>query len=991
MTTMTLTSQPERLETSGVVGTPQGDEDREIEGYTEDMERTTTASLSKSRLRTSPRPSSEVDLLDTSLRPAAEDSNAIPHTPSPCTDDPDVQLALIKLLHDEAKAVKADDAEVPVHLWNQFVARRETVDQATTKALETIRCFALRYYRRKLTRDCTKYLRTMHGQGWNAQKRRGKGNIDHDANAMKEIVWRAANNSWFEYPAGSRVHFFRFPRKYLKLARDGVPIFYKSAGPDVIKSQPPMQQEERRVLKDKIWKMWKKQYVEAPSRKLSSAIMYFAVPKGKDDWRTVFHAGANGLNDSVWAPSFWLPTVDSLLRIVDDTSFMEDRDLGEMFLNFELHHNTRRFTGIDVKPLEFSKEECPHRWLWWTKNLMGFRSSPYNSVKMYLIAEEIIKGDRLDGDNPFHWHHIELNLPGTKSYTPTRAWITKRRVDGSLATDMVVFVDDKRISGGGQQRVKEAGHASSTRESYLGIQDALRKWRSAGGTKLPGAWAGAVVHVDEEKGVMILTSQEKWDRMKEICRHWLEIVAAGETALDFKKLQSDRGFMVYATRPYPAMKPYLKGFHLSLEMWRGDRDAEGWKIKDKSTRDPDDEEDDEEAILAGLGTHVGPPSGITCAVPRFRSDLEAILVLAASPTPLKRVVRSKKMLTAYYGFGDASSDGFGATVERAKGLQGRYGLWGSNESEQSSNHRELLNLVETVEEEARAGGLMDTEMWLFTDNSVAESCLNKGSSSSPLLHELVVRLRKLEMECGLTLHVVHVAGTRMIAQGTDGLSRGLLLEGVLSGQDMLSYVDIAKTAPEQCHPVMDYVRSWAGLELVELAPAGWFEQGHGITGGRPNKDGIWIPAHAPNGRKYVWSPPPIIADVALEEALKATHKRSDAFHIFLIPRLCTTRWLRLFYKLCDFTFIVPVSSTHWPEGMHEPLFIGISLPFSRHKPWSLRGTPLLVEMERQLRQVFSEGEGDGRDILCELLRIPGRISSLPEHMARGVLRMPGDR
>jgi hypothetical protein len=158
MTTMTLTSQPERLETSGVVGTPQGDEDREIEGYTEDMERTTTASLSKSRLRTSPRPSSEVDLLDTSLRPAAEDSNAIPHTPSPCTDDPDVQLALIKLLHDEAKAVKADDAEVPVHLWNQFVARRETVDQATTKALETIRCFALRYYRRKLTRDCTKYL-----------------------------------------------------------------------------------------------------------------------------------------------------------------------------------------------------------------------------------------------------------------------------------------------------------------------------------------------------------------------------------------------------------------------------------------------------------------------------------------------------------------------------------------------------------------------------------------------------------------------------------------------------------------------------------------------------------------------------------------------------------------------------------------------------------------------------------------------------------------
>ena len=95
---------------------------------------------------------------------------------------------------------------------------------------------------------------------------------------------------------------------------------------------------------------------------------------------------------------------------------------------------------------------------------MGFRSSPYNSVKMYLIAEEVLRGDRLDGNNPFQWHHIELNLPGTAKYVPTRAWITKRRTDGSLASDMVVFVDDKRLVGCGSKRVQEAGHASSTRE-----------------------------------------------------------------------------------------------------------------------------------------------------------------------------------------------------------------------------------------------------------------------------------------------------------------------------------------------------------------------------------------------------------------------------------------------------------------------------------------------------------------------------------------------
>ena len=337
------------------------------------------------------------------------------------------------------------------------------------------------------------------------------------------------------------------------------------------------------------------------------------------------------MNDSIWVPSFWLPTIKSLLCIVDESSFMEDQDIGEMFLNFELHFATRRFTGIDVKPLKFTAEECPHRWLWWTKNLMGFRSSPYNSVKMYLIAKEVIKGGRLDADNPFCWHHVELNLPGTPGYTPTRALISKRRVDGGLASDMVVFLDGKRVVRSGSKRVKEAGHASSKRESYLGIQDALRKWRSACGTKTPGAWAGAVVHVDEEKGVMILTSQEKWDGLKAICRFWLRILESGETTLEFKKLRSDRGFMVYATRPYPAMQPYLKGFHImSLETWRGRRVEEGWKVLAKEEANIGlmemTEDKEEEAILAGLGSASEPPTGITCAAPRICHDLEAILL-----------------------------------------------------------------------------------------------------------------------------------------------------------------------------------------------------------------------------------------------------------------------------------------------------------------------------------------------------------------------------
>lgn len=76
-------------------------------------------------------------------------------------------------------------------------------------------------------------------------------------------------------------------------------------------------------------------------------------------------------------------------------------------------------------------------------------------------------------------------------------------------------------------------------------------------------------------------------------------------------------------------------------------------------------------------------------------------------------------------------------------------------------------------------------------------------------------------------------------------------------------------------------------------------------------------------------------------------------------------------------------------SMHEPLWIGISLPFVRHRPWTIRGTPLLVDLAGRLQEVLSSGKSDGRDILRQLLRTVRRLDSLPEHMARGVLRMPG--
>ena len=73
---------------------------------------------------------------------------------------------------------------------------------------------------------------------------------------------------------------------------------------------------------------------------------------------------------------------------------MTDRDVGDMFLNYQLHSTAMPFTGVDLSSLNESEEEVGPRWAVWDQNLMGFVASPYNSLKMALVAEEVCRGDR---------------------------------------------------------------------------------------------------------------------------------------------------------------------------------------------------------------------------------------------------------------------------------------------------------------------------------------------------------------------------------------------------------------------------------------------------------------------------------------------------------------------------------------------------------------------------------------------------------------------
>ncbi len=158
--------------------------------------------------------------------------------------------------------------------------------------------------------------------------------------------------------------------------------------------------------------------------------------------------------------------------------------------------------------------------------------------------------------------------------------------------------------------------------------------------------------------------------------------------------------------------------------------------------------------------------------------------------PPLRQVRPSKTTVATYMFGDASGSGFGNSLEIDHNLYYSHGQWNQDHSRESSNFRELANLVLAIQNAKEGGLLNNTELFVFTDNGTTESTFYKGTSSSRKLFELMLQLHKLEMHSGVILHLIHVSGKRMISQGTDALSRGAATLGVMAGSPMLSFVPL---------------------------------------------------------------------------------------------------------------------------------------------------------------------------------------------------------
>ena len=766
----------------------------------------------------------------------------------PCLDDPvsGIRARLKQIIldaADENRSKTSDYIEALEPLWDYRVLQHCRVFDEKSKDLDwkgsfqLLRVFLFRKWRLIVLRSWIKYKKTVLRDEPSRK----------DVIAARDCIRRCADCTPWSWSGGSRPFFWRWDSEWIEAQRDGFKQWLRPEAENLhwFRKQPKVTPERKILISKKLEDVRYKGYI-APGP-VSSMMSYFDVPKGTNDIRMVYDGTKSGLNSVMWAPWFPLPTASTLLRMVEQGTWMGDNDAGECFINWLLHEDVQRLCAVDISQFATSDElrdrlNTPIGLLLlevWTRCAMGLKSSPYIAIKCMLLIKEKILGDAEDSSNVFRWESVLLNLPGMESYDSSKPWVSKRRAEGILAADCVPFVDDYRECAPSNEETWKAAQKISSTMAFYGAQDASRKRGFPSLT--PGPWAGIVISTEGD-GVFISVSMKKWRKTQDILREVHSFLDSG--MIPYKLLESRCGYLVYVAQAFPAMRPFLVGLYGSLNSWRPDRTPDGFKItqsnkrrklnfdpKIADKRDFEDEESwrmnrlDKDELSSSPSHDVSsssPPSSVKFTT-RARSDVDFLIKLTSGELPLKRRVRGSKMISLVYGFGDASGKGFGSAIQLENGeIFYRTGLWNRTiVEEMSSNYKELRNLVESVERAFALDILRGCQLMMFTDNSTAESAFHKGASSNPALHDLVQRLRLLEMNAGAELFVIHVSGKRMIESGVDGLSRGDLNAGMMNGQPIHSFIPLHKSALERSPSLLEWTKTWGGDSLTLLSPNEW--------------------------------------------------------------------------------------------------------------------------------------------------------------------------
>jgi hypothetical protein len=280
---------------------------------------------------------------------------------------------------DSSKAVKNDDAIVPVWLWNDRIAARTGHDPNSAKflkALTIIRKVALHTWKRLVVSSFWKWFSV---QPPAVQKH--VNTIDRGVEAIRH----ASLTSWWAWDKGPSPLFWRWPPGYQDPLRDGMKPMFKGDPPHTMEYQRPYSDEGLRSKeKKKIGKARVHGYLLAVF-KILALINVFSVPKGHNNICMVYDGTKSGLNNMLFCPWFWLPTTSTMTRTLHKDDGTGDNDSGDFFLNFWQHLDLVPFLGEEANGVEKVLVA-------WVCCAMGLKPSPYYAAQCGNRAKRICLG-----------------------------------------------------------------------------------------------------------------------------------------------------------------------------------------------------------------------------------------------------------------------------------------------------------------------------------------------------------------------------------------------------------------------------------------------------------------------------------------------------------------------------------------------------------------------------------------------------------------------
>ena len=174
-----------------------------------------------------------------------------------------------------------------------------------------------------------------------------------------------------------------------------------------------------------------------------------------------------------------------------------------------------------------------------------------------------------------------------------------------------------------------------------------------------------------------------------------------------------------------------------------------------------------------------------------------------------------------------------------------------------------------------------------------DSVFYKAASKIPFVFKLVLRLHKVQIRGELILHVIHIAGTRIIEAGIYSISSGNNLGGMMRGLNLSQFFPLDQGAVVRLAKLEPWIRTWWGESLSSLSGKYWFEH---------------------KGGNIMWDPPPAEAETALELFLESRIKLPYKSHVMVVPRLMIFPWINQMGKEANLLFIFPVGVPCWGLG-----------------------------------------------------------------------------